>query len=139
VPDRPTVEQARDALDCAPYDRRELRKEVDGFSGVRCLMDDTWPTRVWADLSAHDYGYVLGRLAGRASTSHLGSDPCPNVAPNPIVLAGDGWIVMSSDIDGANRVREILGGRLQPGDMPGIPISIPALSCTVGHEATTTR
>jgi hypothetical protein len=139
VPDRPTVEQALEALDCAPYDRRELRREVDGFSGVRCLMQDTWPTRVWADLPAGHYAYVLGRLAERGSTSHLEPDPCPYYAPNPIVVAGDGWIVISSDIDGANRVREVLGGRLQPGDRPGIPISIPALGCTAGHEVTATR
>ena len=138
VPDRPTVEQALEALDCALYDRRELRREVDGFSGVRCLMADTWPTRVWADLSAHDYGYVLGRLAQRGSTDHLGRDPCPTLAPNPIVVAEDGWIVISSDIDGANRVHEVLGGEIQPGDRPGIPISIPYLGCTVEHEVTTT-
>ena len=138
VPDRPTVEQALDALDCAPYDRRELRKEVDGFSGVRCLMEDTWQTCVWADLPAADYGHVLVRLAQRGSTSHLGPDPCPYVAPNPIVVAGDGWIVISSDLDGATRVREVLGGRMQPGDQPGTPISIPALGCTVEHDVTTT-
>lgn len=124
------MEQVLAALDCdAPA------SEVDDTSGGECLLAGTWPTRVWADLPGHDYAFVLDRLGQRGSTN---SYPCPIVAPNPIVVAGDGWIVLSSDSDGADRVHDVLGGEIRSADRPGVPISIQTVGCTVEHESTTT-
>jgi hypothetical protein len=75
----------------------------------------------------------------------LRSDPavnefarCGDGSPaNPAVVAGETWVVVVSDSDGARVVISRLGGEIEPGVGAGPPVSYAPLPCT--GEAWPTR
>jgi hypothetical protein len=129
-PPRPTMDEALDALECELVDTDELEGAAGSRDGVRCDIAGTWPARVRAELSARDHADLVGALAHRYDPVLNDVRCADGTAVSPVVVAGNGWIVLVSDGEGARRVRDELGGRVEPGLAAGPPISQATVPCT---------
>jgi hypothetical protein len=99
----------------------------------QCVIDGEWPANVHARLTPQQRAAEVRLLAMRSDYgigSVVGPQArCPDGSVmDPVVVAGDTWIVVVSDEEGAERVMDRIGGEVQPAETSGPPISyeIPA-------------
>lgn len=129
-PAPPTMDEALDELECTPVDPDGWEGAAGSLNGVRCDIEGTWPARVRAELSAPDHADLVGALSDRYDAS-LNDFRCADGSiSDPVLVAGDGWIVLVSDAEGARHVRDVLGGQVVPGSVAGPPVSQPSVPCT---------
>jgi hypothetical protein len=94
----------------------------------QCVIDGEWPANLHARLTPQERAAEVRLLAMRSDYgfgSAVGRQArCPDGSlMDPVVVAGDTWIVVVSDEEGAERVMDRVGGEVQPAEGSGPPIS----------------
>jgi hypothetical protein len=135
-----------DDSDDTPVDRRETTAELAERLGCeetsermsvgyhvggelrQCVIDGEWPANLHARLTPQQRAAEVRLLAMRSDYgigSAVGPQArCPDGSVvDPVVVAGDTWIVVVSDEEGAERVMDRIGGEVQPAESSGPPIS----------------
>jgi hypothetical protein len=94
-------------------------------------MGEGWAATIHAPLEAPGRSSALRLLASRYGNGGRDLVPCPDGShlDDVSVIAGETWIVVVTSDRGAERIRDRLGGEIQPADGTGPPISYFALPC----------
>jgi hypothetical protein len=100
-----------------------------GADTRQCVIDGRWPVNVHASLTPQERAAGIRRLGMRSDPAvspdlDLPVPRCPDGSPyDPVVVAGDTWIVVVGDDAGAEVVMDRIGGEVQRGEYHGPPIS----------------